>query len=84
MRIGLLARSPILMSIFPFGNDTNFDKPVNNVIEPLEDKLGWDRVKNIFHLKYVSVLYYQIFTYCIVEIKLVLQLIGIINNFILQ
>ncbi|XP_070153420.1 RPII140-upstream gene protein isoform X1 [Polyergus mexicanus] len=50
MRIGLLARSPILMSIFPFDNDTNFDKPVNNMIEPLKDKLGWDRVKNIFHL----------------------------------
>ncbi|XP_050452895.1 RPII140-upstream gene protein isoform X3 [Cataglyphis hispanica] len=54
MRISLLARSPILMSIFPFGNDTNFDKPVNSVmetvIEPLDDKLGWDRIKNIFRL----------------------------------
>lgn len=57
------------MSIFPFGNDTNFDKPVNSVIEtaiePLDDKLGWDRIKNIFHLKYISILHYQIFyLYC--------------------
>ncbi|CAL1681298.1 unnamed protein product [Lasius platythorax] len=51
MRLGLVARSPILMAVFPFSsNNNNFDKPVNSVIEPLDDKLGWDRVKNIFRL----------------------------------
>ncbi|XP_029161780.1 RPII140-upstream gene protein [Nylanderia fulva] len=49
MRLGLV-RSPILMGLFPFfDNNENFDKPVNNVIKPLDDQLGWDRVKNIFH-----------------------------------
>lgn len=64
MRLGLVARSPILMAVFPFSsNNNNFDKPVNSVIEPLDDKLGWDRVKNIFRLKYLF--YYQIFyLYC--------------------
>lgn len=48
MRFGSVARSPILMAIFPFNLTDKFDKPVNSVIEPLDDKLGWDRVKNIF------------------------------------
>ncbi|EFN75045.1 RPII140-upstream gene protein [Camponotus floridanus] len=45
-----LVRSPILISILPFGNTTNFDKPANSIINPLDDKFGWDRVKNIFRL----------------------------------
>lgn len=39
------------MGIFPFDkNINNFDKPVSGMLEPLEDKLGWDRVKDIFRL----------------------------------
>lgn len=53
MRFGSVARSPILMAIFPFNLTDKFDKPVNSVIEPLDDKLGWDRVKNIFRQTYV-------------------------------
>jgi len=44
----------MLMSIFPFYKNTNqHDKPVNTIIKPLEDELGWDRVKKIFTLEYV-------------------------------
>ncbi|KAG5325509.1 140U protein, partial [Pseudoatta argentina] len=48
----LLIRSPMLMSIFPFfkSND-QYDKPANTIIKPLDDELGWDRVKKIFSLE---------------------------------
>lgn len=50
-----LIRSPILTFIFPFHKKTNeYDKPVNAIIKPLDDELGWDRVKNIVSLEYVS------------------------------
>ncbi|KYN00315.1 PREDICTED: RPII140-upstream gene protein [Cyphomyrmex costatus] len=46
-----LMRSPVLMSIFPFQNESDlYDKPVNTVIKPFDDELGWDRVKRIFSL----------------------------------
>ncbi|XP_018355691.1 PREDICTED: RPII140-upstream gene protein, partial [Trachymyrmex septentrionalis] len=45
----LLVRSPMLMSPFPFfNNHDRYDKPVNTIIKPLNDELGWDRVKKIF------------------------------------
>jgi len=44
----------MLMAIFPFYKNTNqYDKPANTIIKPLEDELGWDRVKKIFTLEYV-------------------------------
>lgn len=49
--IRLLTRGPLLMTTFPFQKDSNqYDKPVNEIIKPLDDELGWDRVKNIFSL----------------------------------
>ncbi|XP_012536165.1 RPII140-upstream gene protein [Monomorium pharaonis] len=49
--IRLLTKSPVLISIFPFyKNVDQFDKPVNEIIKPLDDELGWDRVKRIFFL----------------------------------
>ncbi|XP_012221112.1 RPII140-upstream gene protein [Linepithema humile] len=53
-RLVILTRSPMLMSIFPFTNKGNaFDKPANAVkplVNPLDDEMGWDRVKKIFCL----------------------------------
>ncbi|XP_077273526.1 RPII140-upstream gene protein [Temnothorax americanus] len=48
----LLTRSPILAFIFPFDKKLNngHDKPANTKIKPLDDELGWDRVKKIFTL----------------------------------
>ncbi|KYN10586.1 hypothetical protein ALC57_17191 [Trachymyrmex cornetzi] len=47
----LLIRSPMLMTVFPFSkNDDQYDKPVNTIIKPLDDELGWDRIKKIFTL----------------------------------
>lgn len=45
----------MLMSIFPFTDSNNaFDKPANAPItKPLNDEMGWDRVKKIFRLKYI-------------------------------
>jgi len=64
IRLGL-ARSPILLGIIPFGNTTNFDKPANSMINLLDDKFGWDRVKDIFRLKYIYFIYYLIiYLYC--------------------
>jgi len=41
----------MLMFIFPLDKNANqFDKPVNTVIKPLDDELGWDRVKKILTL----------------------------------
>lgn len=61
--IRLLTRSPVLMTIFPFSKNTGqYDKPANAVIKPLDDKLGWDRIKRIFSLEYVS--YY---TYLVIK-----------------
>lgn len=48
----------MLMFLYPLHKKINqYDKPVNDVIKPLDDELGWDRVKNIFSLKYVSYTY---------------------------
>lgn len=45
----------MLSLIFPFDKkDNQYDKPVNAIIKPLDDELGWDRVKNIFSFEYVS------------------------------
>lgn len=53
--IRLLTKSPVLMGIFPFTQSDNpYDKPVNTVVESLNDELGWDRVKNMFSLEYIS------------------------------
>lgn len=49
----VLARSPILMMIFPFGN---YDHPVNEPITKPLDEYGWDRVKRIYQLTYVAML----------------------------
>ncbi|XP_011870944.1 PREDICTED: RPII140-upstream gene protein [Vollenhovia emeryi] len=47
--IRLLSRSPMLMFILPIDKqDNQFDKPANAILKPLDDELGWDRVKNIF------------------------------------
>ncbi|KAL0130609.1 hypothetical protein PUN28_002326 [Cardiocondyla obscurior] len=47
--IRLLTKSPVLTMLFPFTKKT-YDQPVNDIIKPLDDELGWDRVKNIFIL----------------------------------
>ena len=48
----------MLMSVFPFfNNHDRYDKPVNTIIKPLNDELGWDRVKKIFSAEYVSCTY---------------------------
>lgn len=47
------------MGIYPFSNP-NFDKSVNSTINPLDDKFGWDRVKDIFYLRYIYFIYYPI------------------------
>ncbi|XP_020299452.1 RPII140-upstream gene protein [Pseudomyrmex gracilis] len=41
-----LTRSPMLMTLFPFGD---YDKPINERITKL-DECGWDRVKKIYQL----------------------------------
>ncbi|XP_039313693.1 RPII140-upstream gene protein [Solenopsis invicta] len=46
--IRILIRSPLLMSIYPFQKNNQYDKPVNAIMKPLDDELGWDRVKKIF------------------------------------
>ena len=52
----------MLMSVFPFfkSND-QYDKPANTIIKPLDDELGWDRVKKIFSLEYVYISKYKSF-----------------------
>lgn len=52
--IRILIRSPLLMSIYPFQKNNQYDKPVNAIMKPLDDELGWDRVKKIFSVEYVS------------------------------
>ncbi|XP_071573996.1 complex I assembly factor TIMMDC1, mitochondrial [Temnothorax nylanderi] len=52
----LLTRSPILAFMFPFdkkfndGHDKPVNMPANAKMKPLDDELGWDRVKEIFTL----------------------------------
>jgi hypothetical protein len=50
------------MSIYPLQKNNQYDKPVNAIIKPLplDDELGWDRVKKIFSLEYVSYTYLTI------------------------
>lgn len=50
----------MLTIILPFDNKNRYDKPVNAIRKPLDDELGWDRVKSIFFLEYVSHFTYMI------------------------
>lgn len=63
----------MLTLIFPFDKNTQwYDKPANAIKKPLDDELGWDRVKNIFSLECVSYYtYLDIKSFCfkIVYIK---------------